>query len=287
MTQLIEEGSYFSETEMKSRNPLLYENLVGQYLTPEEKENNDRVDTSNITFVNLLLHQIDKDNEESFKQEQLKGEKMDSPCDDDNLSDRNSTALRQDLNDQIEVEYDTSDDEHHSPKKFHDRNKQPSPEDFDPKIASSSLWGEDMTDEPLSTPVGIERTPWATTSSSSYTRPTTKAETIVELSDKEKSLLFEEFRSHMFTNFLEGKEKLFDYSSVDSNPAYDNLSEKGQAAEDQYFDEDESSNSEMQVEEEEARSKVNSSSEDELDVFMNNLKPEILMQDINSKIKQL
>lgn len=49
MNQLIKEGSYFSESEMKSRNPLLYEHLIGQYLTPEEREDMDRVDTSNIT----------------------------------------------------------------------------------------------------------------------------------------------------------------------------------------------------------------------------------------------
>lgn len=49
MNQLIKEGSYFRDTEMKTRNPLLFEHLVGQYLTPEEKEVSDRVDTSNIT----------------------------------------------------------------------------------------------------------------------------------------------------------------------------------------------------------------------------------------------
>lgn len=49
MNELIKEGSYFSDTEMKTRNPLLFEHLVGQYLTPEEKEVSDRVDTSNIT----------------------------------------------------------------------------------------------------------------------------------------------------------------------------------------------------------------------------------------------
>lgn len=71
-----------------------------------------------------------------------------------------------------------------------------------------------MTDEPLSTPVGMERTPWATSSSSKFTSPPAKSQPLVELSDKEKSLLFEEFRTHMFTNFLEGKEKLFDYRYV-------------------------------------------------------------------------
>ncbi|KAI5711155.1 hypothetical protein M8J75_014631 [Diaphorina citri] len=282
MNQLIKEGSYFSESEMKSRNPLLYEHLIGQYLTPEEREDMDRVDTSNITFVNLLLKQIDKDNEESFKKEQLKSEHMDSNCEYDDLSAKDLSS-RRDLNDQTEVEYDTSDEEDDG-NKMHHQQQATDDDSNDAALASSSLWGEAMSDQPLSTPVGMERTPWAT--SSRFTSQPSRPQNFVELSDKERSLLFEEFRTHMLTNFLEGKEKLFDYSKVDSNPAYDNLTEKNQEAEDKYFDEDESSNSEMQVDVE-TKSKENTSSDDELDTFMNSLKPEILMQDINSKIKRL
>ncbi|KOC58793.1 Coiled-coil domain-containing protein 97 [Habropoda laboriosa] len=59
---LIEEGEYFSETEMMKRNPLLYEHLVGQYMTEEQKKIRDNIDTKNITFVNLLMENIERDN---------------------------------------------------------------------------------------------------------------------------------------------------------------------------------------------------------------------------------
>lgn len=58
---LIEEGEYFSETEMMKRNPLLYEHLVGQYMSEKQKQSRDNIDTKNITFVNLLMEKIDRD----------------------------------------------------------------------------------------------------------------------------------------------------------------------------------------------------------------------------------
>ncbi|XP_068972495.1 coiled-coil domain-containing protein 97 [Bombus flavifrons] len=59
---LIEKGEYFSETEMMKRNPLLYEHLIGQYMTEEQKKLRDNIDTKNITFVNLLMENIERDN---------------------------------------------------------------------------------------------------------------------------------------------------------------------------------------------------------------------------------
>ncbi|KAJ8929411.1 hypothetical protein NQ314_017900 [Rhamnusium bicolor] len=38
LLQMVEDDTYFSEIEMMKRNPLLYEQLVGQYLTEEEKK---------------------------------------------------------------------------------------------------------------------------------------------------------------------------------------------------------------------------------------------------------
>lgn len=56
LKKMVEEGSYFTETEMRNRNPLLYEELVGKYLTPEErKERLNNIDTANITYVLFIL----------------------------------------------------------------------------------------------------------------------------------------------------------------------------------------------------------------------------------------
>lgn len=41
LKKLITEGSYFSEEEMRKRNPLLYEQLIGQFLTEEEKHDRE------------------------------------------------------------------------------------------------------------------------------------------------------------------------------------------------------------------------------------------------------
>ncbi|XP_076766558.1 coiled-coil domain-containing protein 97-like [Xylocopa sonorina] len=62
LKSLIEEGEYFSESEMMKRNPLLYEHLVGQYMTEKQKKIRDSIDTENITFVNLLMENIERDN---------------------------------------------------------------------------------------------------------------------------------------------------------------------------------------------------------------------------------
>ena len=58
MKQLISEGEYFSEEEMKFREPYLYEQMVGQYLTDDEIK--AKVDKTDLTFSNILLKHIDQ-----------------------------------------------------------------------------------------------------------------------------------------------------------------------------------------------------------------------------------
>jgi hypothetical protein len=47
----VKEGIYFSEKEMKQRNPLLYQQLVGQYLTEKEVEDRRTADMKDIKYV--------------------------------------------------------------------------------------------------------------------------------------------------------------------------------------------------------------------------------------------
>lgn len=49
LKKLINEGSYFSETEMRRRNPLMYEHLVGRHLTEEEQDKINKMDMSTMT----------------------------------------------------------------------------------------------------------------------------------------------------------------------------------------------------------------------------------------------
>ena len=47
----------YSDEEMKQRDPLLYEQMVGQYLSPEEV--NDMVDKADLRFSSILTKHMD------------------------------------------------------------------------------------------------------------------------------------------------------------------------------------------------------------------------------------
>lgn len=73
LKQLITENSYFSEVEMMKRNPLLYEQLVGQYLNEEERRERDRGENTN-TLVKILLEGIERDEAFIRKKQQQEAE---------------------------------------------------------------------------------------------------------------------------------------------------------------------------------------------------------------------
>ena len=56
--------------------------------------------------------------------------------------------------------------------------------------------------------------------------------------EAEKSMLRQEFLTHMHQRFLSGKDNDFDYASVDHNVDYDSLDIRTQDEEEQYFDEE-------------------------------------------------
>ncbi|KAK2575195.1 hypothetical protein KPH14_003230 [Odynerus spinipes] len=85
LKKLIEEGKYFSEQEMMKRNPLLYEHLVGQYLTEEQKQTRDNIDMKNTTFVHLLMESIERDWVK--KREELQKEEEDNVVEENNTND--------------------------------------------------------------------------------------------------------------------------------------------------------------------------------------------------------
>ncbi|CAD5121416.1 DgyrCDS9936 [Dimorphilus gyrociliatus] len=59
LQRLIKEGDYFSEEEMKSRAPRLYEELIGQYLTDNEACEKSQQLNSVQNLSTLLLKQMD------------------------------------------------------------------------------------------------------------------------------------------------------------------------------------------------------------------------------------
>ena len=69
LKKLESQGNYFSDEEMKERDPLLYERMVGQYLTEEEVS--AQIDKTNLSFSNILLTHIQvQQNNELYKQQQ-------------------------------------------------------------------------------------------------------------------------------------------------------------------------------------------------------------------------
>ncbi|XP_011300584.1 coiled-coil domain-containing protein 97 [Fopius arisanus] len=74
LKEMLKKGEYFSETAMMKRNPLLYEHLIGRFLTEEQKRVRDNLDTKNITFVNLLLESIEREGLRELKRAQEEAE---------------------------------------------------------------------------------------------------------------------------------------------------------------------------------------------------------------------
>ncbi|XP_059617134.1 coiled-coil domain-containing protein 97 [Phlebotomus argentipes] len=206
---IAENSSYFTETEMMNREPLLYDQLVGQFLTEQEKRSRDNRDSSSL--LNVLMNGIE----------------------DDEYSER----LKQEKNDQEEDSSSSSDASNRS--------------DCNPR---GRLWGEFAEDQP---------------SSSTSRQSQRKA-----MTSSERDLLRQEFMGIMYTNFLQGTDKDFDYSAVDNNPDYDNDAICSRDEEEKYFDAEDSSESGNAG----YHNVQEASSEDELDVFMAHLSHQTPLQ---------
>jgi len=66
LQKMMEEGEYFSQNEMKWRDPLLFEQMVGQYETQREKDTRE-VDMNDLKFSSILFKNMDGiENQELF-----------------------------------------------------------------------------------------------------------------------------------------------------------------------------------------------------------------------------
>lgn len=157
---MVEKGEYFSETEMMKRDPLSYENHIGRFLTEEQKKKRDNIDTTSITFVNLLLESIDRDRLRSVRKAQQEAEN------------------------EVHEENDSDDD-----------SDEPKNEDEDSN-QDKTHWGEAMqSEEP-------------------YDREERDSRVKVfceNVPPEERQILREEFVTHMYASFLDGKDAEFDY----------------------------------------------------------------------------
>uniref|UniRef100_G3MR78 CCD97-like C-terminal domain-containing protein n=1 Tax=Amblyomma maculatum TaxID=34609 RepID=G3MR78_AMBMU len=148
-------GEYFSDKEMRRRNPLLFEQMIGRYMTEKEKQDLDKMDFSTLTFSGLLMEHIDRNEVTSRRRQQ------------------------QDLEEATFEENDSDSDD----------------EEF-------------QEDAPC-------------------------------VSATEKRMLRNEFMNTMYESFLSGKDREYDYESVDNNAEYDSLKTRQHDEEEKYFDSEE------------------------------------------------
>lgn len=101
LKRLTKDSDYFNESEMRKRNPLLYEQYIGQYLTDEERQERDTAEQPrDPSLSDILIHRFDSQQTEwmyQYQQEKEGGceeeeddESDDSMSEDEDLTKGNS-----------------------------------------------------------------------------------------------------------------------------------------------------------------------------------------------------
>lgn len=226
LLNLIEKKEYFSLPQMKEREPLLYEQLVGQYKTQAEKKAELRPNPRTDTLLDVLFQGIDQDYVTDLEKKQRE-EETSMNVDDSESTEGNSESTEENC-------------------------------DF-----SKEHWGN-LEEEP---------SPGPSTSSRS---PKKQKKVVQMVTAAERDLLKDEFLGIMYSNFLCGKDKDFNYQTVDENAELDNIQEEDQDKEDAYFesyDSDDAENEMKGISIENGSEKMGDASEeeDELDIYMKHI----------------
>jgi hypothetical protein len=235
LLNLIKENKYFSLPEMKEREPLLYEQLIGQYKTANEKKLELRPNAKTDTLIDVLFQGIDQDYVADLEKQQREEEDT-MNSDDSSMSEGNSESTEENCN------------------------------------FSKEQWGNfDDTD-----PGPSSRSP------PKKTRKQKKLSAMITAA--ERDLLKDEFLGIMYSNFLCGKDKDFDYKAVDENGDLDNTPEFDQDKEDAYFEGYDSDDAENElkgiaIENGSERMADPSEDEDDLDIYMKHIEQHLKKQD--------
>lgn len=245
LQQLQNETDYFSEKQMMHRNPLLYEQLVGQYLTEDEIRERDGIDNENLNLLTMILDTVDRNHMREIRNEQLLEEGLEAvDINSDLKSEKNLPDSQKMCGDS-----ETPDTIPNFNKKWGEF------ETPDTKPNFNKRWGD--FDKPDTVP--------------SF-KPEVRKQTMI--SAPERRLLREEFFQEMHTSFIEGRDD-YDYESVDNNEQFDDLKQVSQDAEDRYFDSEtnevENLEEHMRLVEEYGRRNSNNSIVDPLDEFMEHI----------------
>jgi len=93
---LSENDDHFSENSMKARNPLLHEQLIGKFMTNEEKEEAVRPDMTDCSLSNIILEHMDLNAERDEKkrlEEEENEEEFDTEDEDESAEENEEEDL--------------------------------------------------------------------------------------------------------------------------------------------------------------------------------------------------
>ena len=174
LQELMVGGSYFSEEEMRNRNPLLYEHYIGQYLSEEERQLLDGSNSPDMTLSGMIMKKMELDR-------------------------RSELLSRQQETEASEI---VESDESESSEEEEEEEEEGEGDD------TCQNRGMKLSVDP-------------------------------DTACREKQMLREEFLKAMQLRFLNGEERDFDYSAVDTNEKYDSIEQRQRDEEDDYFDQEE------------------------------------------------
>lgn len=106
LQELMHSGSYFSEEEMRDRNPLLYEHYIGQYLSEEERQHLDGGISPDVTLSGMILKkmELDRRSELLSKQQEAEGISKQQEAE-------GSRVVENDSSNSFEEEFDSEEEE--------------------------------------------------------------------------------------------------------------------------------------------------------------------------------
>ncbi|KAF0457838.1 coiled-coil domain-containing protein 97 isoform x2 [Gigaspora margarita] len=208
----LDDTSYFSDEAMERREPLLYEDYVGQYITQEERY---PPFADNVDLVDRILYDIDQ----NYIHERLEQE-------------------RRVRDEQFEEEEDEDDDYEELSMKAD------SDSEMTKDIDKLSVQKEKCTNtesDQSSTTMMIDNLPEngyisinATNDIEGGQQNSTSKN--IQISDEEKKQLRADLVDIMRERFFSGRDPDFDYDAVDFNEEYDDLNIEEQEIHDKYFD---------------------------------------------------
>ncbi|XP_074597101.1 coiled-coil domain-containing protein 97 [Brevipalpus obovatus] len=111
LQKLILEGEYFNDHNMRQRNPYLYEQMVGKYLTEEERktvDSQDRgIDELSRPLSSFFLRQLDKNRVEMLRLHQMnefESERINESDDGDDDEDQSCDDAEEEIGEDLESE---------------------------------------------------------------------------------------------------------------------------------------------------------------------------------------